>query len=839
MRPPSALPALPALLAAALLASAPASADVPNGASFLQALGPRAAAVLAPKSGRIAALVPLSSAQDPVALGLEPFLPGFARLHGSSADLLAFAAAHPDVPFEVAPPLHTLLNYVGISTQAGLARSMKGLEGTGVLVGVADTGLDVTHPDMRDPTTGHSRVAWILDLSLPPKGLYPALESQFGVKDGTGKVVLGAVLQGSDIDAMIAAHEAPLPQDEVGHGTHVTSIAVGNGGGGKKYVGIAPEAQIVFARIARDSSGSFETDDMVSGVSFLFNRADAMKRPIAVNLSLGTDFGPHDGTMSWEQVLASFVGPASPGHVLTVAAGNSGSVVFQEGQPLVHQNVFVTPGTTTRVPVSTQGATTGSLEVWVTTHAGASLSVGLDGPDGQIIAPVASGKSVGKSKNGYSAGVTNGSSVSGSQVPAGSYGAIVVWSGQLPSGEYDITLEGQGTADLYIEADGDAQGDGTTNVGFTYGVREGTINLPATSPSLLAVGCTVNRADWTSIDGVTVGIGFPLLDTAGGLPDPSMGSRDLIPGEICYFSSAGPTVTGVPKPEISAPGGIVIAAMSQQALPGVPTSAFTNPGCPPPKGSYVPDYRCLEIDPTHGVLAGTSMSAPQVAGAAALLLQRDPTLTQAQVTALVQSGAHSFRIQPQFEDQGGVGELDVLGAVDALEQLNDPNEYLPGACAAGGQCPSWLTLSADHAPADGSTSIVAIVELRTADGSRQANLFEPSRLAPIAIVGGAALSPPPTLVRKAPGLWFFNVQLPPGLGGQSLTVGATFDGVDIVPRKTVPIATDTWTASYTSSGGGSSCGVARGARGCEGRGAVVVGLALALAGFRRRRRRGE
>ena len=45
MRPPSALPALPALLAAALLASAPASADVPNGASFLQALGPRAAGV--------------------------------------------------------------------------------------------------------------------------------------------------------------------------------------------------------------------------------------------------------------------------------------------------------------------------------------------------------------------------------------------------------------------------------------------------------------------------------------------------------------------------------------------------------------------------------------------------------------------------------------------------------------------------------------------------------------------------------------------------------------------------------------------------------------------------
>src|SRR6202044_677359 len=99
-----------------------------------------------------------------------------------------------------------------------------------------------------------------------------------------------------------------LPGDEVGHGTHVTSIAAGNGGlppRATPYVGVAPEAQIVFARVTTDSTNSIDNASLVLGVQFLFDRADFMQQPIAVNLSLGSDFGPHDGTMSWEQVLAS------------------------------------------------------------------------------------------------------------------------------------------------------------------------------------------------------------------------------------------------------------------------------------------------------------------------------------------------------------------------------------------------------------------------------------------------------------------------------------------------------------------------------------------------------
>ena len=53
------------------------------------------------------------------------------------------------------------------------------------------------------------------------------------------------------------------------------------------------------------------------------------------------------------------------------------------------------------------------------------------------------------------------------------------------------------------------------------------------------------------------------------------------------------------------------------------------------------------------------------------------------------------------------------------------------------------------------------------------------------------------------GVWSFVVQPPAGLGGSSITLGATFDGEPIVVPKRVLIATDVWSAEYatTASGG--------------------------------------
>ena len=49
-----------------------------------------------------------------------------------------------------------------------------------------------------------------------------------------------------------------------------------------------------------------------------------MGLPAVVNLSLGGDFGPHDGTSVLERGLSAFVGDDKPGRVIVVASGNSG-----------------------------------------------------------------------------------------------------------------------------------------------------------------------------------------------------------------------------------------------------------------------------------------------------------------------------------------------------------------------------------------------------------------------------------------------------------------------------------------------------------------------------------
>ena len=175
-----------------------AAAAPPNGKDFLRLLGHRAQSILEPRSSTIGALFRVPPGFDATSVGLRPYAPGFARLRGTSDDLLAFADAHPELPFEVAPPPHLLLDKVGDWTHAIAARQMTGLDGTGVLVGIVDTGIDFALDDFND-ASGHTRIAWLLDLTPPYNGqlpgIYPELELQFG----------GAVYAASDLPVAVEA----------------------------------------------------------------------------------------------------------------------------------------------------------------------------------------------------------------------------------------------------------------------------------------------------------------------------------------------------------------------------------------------------------------------------------------------------------------------------------------------------------------------------------------------------------------------------------------------------------------------------------------------------------
>ena len=194
-------------LAAAFLLSLTSArvglAQTPDGAELVRLLGSRAKDAFAPRGAPgMGALVLLPAGTRAADVGLLEAAPGIGRLWGSPSTIVAFADAHPGLHVEVAPPLHTLLD-TARGYVAATAANANGMDGTGVLIGIADTGVDVTHPDFID-AQGHSRVAWLLDLSAPPLGLHPDLEQQFGDTDGAGNVLSGAVWDNDDLNALLA-----------------------------------------------------------------------------------------------------------------------------------------------------------------------------------------------------------------------------------------------------------------------------------------------------------------------------------------------------------------------------------------------------------------------------------------------------------------------------------------------------------------------------------------------------------------------------------------------------------------------------------------------------------
>ncbi|MFU8874380.1 S8 family peptidase [Micromonospora sp. SL4-19] len=105
---------------------------------------------------------------------------------------------------------------------------------------------------------------------------------------------------------------------------------------------------------------------------------------------------------------------------------------------------------------------------------------------------------------------------------------------------------------------------------------------------------------------------------------------------LAYFSSTGPLVrSGALKPDITAPGVDITAARSQQMTTGT--------------GSY-------------RTISGTSMATPHVSGAAAILAQRHPDWSGAQLKEALMSSAKGLAAG-YTPYEVGAGRLDVAAAV--------------------------------------------------------------------------------------------------------------------------------------------------------------------------------
>ena len=479
-----------------------------------------------------------------------------------------------------------------------------GVTGEGVVVGVVDAGIDWDHPDFTNGDGGN-RILYVFDQYTEQECNPSQIQSGFC----------------SETDDNLYA---------MGHGTHVSGIAAGSGmatGNGYpagRYVGVAPDASIVFVKTDTSSASVLE------GVAYIFEKAALAGMPAVVNLSLGWRKGARDGTSTLELGLENLAGP---GRVVVVSAGNDG------GLP-IHGRLDLDVGgeglVTFEVPVYTPEEGDRNDTIRMNGWYDGEMSAGLEllSPGGDYICTCPYGESVICDSG---AGYIWLDNASGGVNPNNGDNEIALKihdnSVYIPPGSGTWTMRFIHEAgvpaviDLWFYLF--QLGLESVTVGFVEGLDEsGLIGIPATGREVVAVGASTTKCSWTNVEGESMS-----YETFG---------ISCMEGEIADYSSPGPTRDSRLKPELIAPG------------LGIASTFSWDLNIPPAEWEEEVKYFVVE-DGAHYMIDGASMAAPHVTGAIALLLEDDPDLDFETITdRIVDCEPEGSRAWDLYRGYGGL-----------------------------------------------------------------------------------------------------------------------------------------------------------------------------------------
>ncbi len=144
-------------------------------------------------------------------------------------------------------------------------------------------------------------------------------------------------------------------------------------------------------------------------------------------------------------------------------------------------------------------------------------------------------------------------------------------------------------------------------------------------------------------------------------------------GTLSDFSSRGKAGDTSTYPDLSAPGDGILSTCG--------------PALPICKGGDI-------LDPDYGVISGTSMAAPHIAGYVALLKEANPALTPGEIEFILEETAHQFSFggayEPDPRNEGdetsfdkGHGLVDVAAAVAVARGETAPEPVPPTPCPVG------------------------------------------------------------------------------------------------------------------------------------------------------------
>ena len=544
-------------------------------------------------------------------------------------------------------------------------------DGSGVVLGVIDTGIDFNHIAFKDKN-GNSRI----------KKAYVVTGS---TNSYTGSVTWNTPVEYGEGTSNTISNTTTDDKAE-DHGTHTSSTAGGSSvkvsgstvtvtdnHANATYGGMAPGADLYLA-------GVYSLGDtyLANAVNKMVQYADSKGMPLVVSNSWGSQLGPHDGTGDVADIYNDLFGDAHPNRVALFAASNDGGK-----SPASEAGGFHVRGTTSSSnPLGSilrchyySDTDNGFMYNGVVTNAWFRSTVSnvtvkvlvLNSNTGAKLAettvtPTSSGASVSGLSTYYSGSLY----AYKDYVSANGKTQVMLYGNSLQSKSYDSNYNSNYTLAIQIYPNSgsavlDMWGGNTgyftshlTTSGYTWttGSDDMCVSDEATIANAISIGAYASKN--------------------GG------SNTSYTIGDIASFSSwatASASPTGLAYPWITAPGARLVAGVNHNHTTSVDNYSYYG-------SNYNSDLVVNSSTNPYAYMEGTSMATPTAAGIVALWMQASmdenakdewKNLTVNKVKQLMATTAiHDSYTNGTNASHFGNGKIDALAGIEEILDHNSP-----------------------------------------------------------------------------------------------------------------------------------------------------------------------
>lgn len=480
--------------------------------------------------------------------------------------------------------------------------STMSFDGTGVVCGMMDTGLEANHINFKnDDGTSRIKRLWYMNSNDGSSREYTDLTiSQFATdntSEGHATHVAGIIGGGYKGNGKYKKMSAAAS----GSGTMMTDSPI-------PYYGVSTGADLAF------SVGELYTPNIIQGVTNIIDYAESVGKPVVVNLSLGHTTGPHDGSDYYTQALARL----GERGIICMSAGNDGDEQISVTKTLTSTGNGAYLRT---IPVSkysngsiAYGRISGVADLW--TNGSTPVTVSLKAFSGEVASAIevmsvtAANQTVrSSSSSNFSTYFTGSVTMQSTVDPNNNRFNVYIEFNDVALASTNTTrylmieVSGSSGTKLYLYGNSlifnnKTTEDGATPVALSKGSAAESINDGCCGENVISVGAYTSRTYWGRLSGdvyMYTGTGYKV-------------------GSIAPFSSYGTNYQGTKLPLICAPGANIISSYSSYYAGSNASTTMCGSATSGSKTYY------------WGTMQGTSMSCPFVTGTIGLWLQADPTL---------------------------------------------------------------------------------------------------------------------------------------------------------------------------------------------------------------------